>query len=329
MEILGQAVAPLGMGCWPIGGEMYSGNQSVGYTRSNDAESIRTIHAALDGGITLFDTAAAYGAGHAERLLAQALKGRMEALVVTKIGIAIDEDTKQLTGDQVEPESVIPAIDRCLARLERDRIDILLLHQNGLSVEQAEPVFDAMETAVSAGKIRAYGWSTDFSASAAAMANRENFIAIEHAMNVLLDTPNIQSVLDQHALIALIRSPLAMGLLSGKYGAEHSFGSADIRSTSNPKTAYFLDAKANPAFLQKMDAIHDLLTSGGRSLVQGALGWLWAKRADNIAIPGARTVEQMEGLVGALAHGALPAAVMDDIESLIDRGAQDQEERAL
>ena len=117
MNFLDQEINPLGMGCWPIGGPMFSGDQPLGYSNSDDAESIRTIHAALAGGVTLFDTAAAYGAGHAERLLARALKDRPDALIVTKIGIAIDEETKQLTGDEVEPETVIPAIDRCLARL--------------------------------------------------------------------------------------------------------------------------------------------------------------------------------------------------------------------
>ena len=99
---------------------MFAGDEPVGYAGSDDAESVRTIHALLDGGITLFDTAAAYGAGHAERLLGQALKDRPEALVVTKIGIAINETAKQLTGDDVDPANVLPAIDRCLARLARD-----------------------------------------------------------------------------------------------------------------------------------------------------------------------------------------------------------------
>jgi len=329
MQFLGQTIAPLGMGCWPIGGAMYAGDQSVGYTGSDDTESIRTIHAALAGGVTLFDTAAAYGAGHAERLLAKALKGNADALVVTKIGIAIDEDTKQLTGDEVEPESVLPAIDRCLARLDRDRIDLLLLHQNGLPVEQAEPVFDEMEKAVSAGKVRAYGWSTDFSKSAQAMARRENFVAIEHAMNVLVDAPKMQSVVAENDLTALIRSPLAMGLLSGKYGPSHKFDAADIRSTTNPKTAYFVDATANPEFLEKMDAVRDLLMSDGRTLVQGALAWLWAKGAMNVPIPGARTVEQMEGLTAAQTKGALSEPLMQEIETLLARSEQDQDERAL
>ena len=75
----------LGMGCWPIGGEMYSGDgTSLGYTNTDDAESLRAIHAALANGISLFDTAAAYGAGHSERLLARALKQAPDAKIVTK-----------------------------------------------------------------------------------------------------------------------------------------------------------------------------------------------------------------------------------------------------
>jgi len=329
MQFLEQTIAPLGMGCWPIGGEMYAGNQSVGYTNSNDAESIRTIHAALAGGITLFDTVAAYGAGHAERLLGTALKGRPDALVATKIGIAIDEKTKQLTGDEIEPESVMPAIDRCLNRLERGHIDLLLLHLNELGAEQAELMFDEMERAVTAGKIRAYGWSTDFSKSLNNFIERDNFVAVQHAMNVLLDTPQVSETVADSNLVALIRSPLAMGLLSGKYDATHSFGAADIRSSTNPKTAYFVDAKANPEFLEKMHAVRALLMSDGRSMVQGALGWLWAKGDKNIPIPGARTEEQMEGLVAALAHGPLPEAAMDEIETIMARSPADAEECAL
>ena len=90
MTDLTNTTAPLGMGCWPIGGAMFHGDTSLGYTGADDAESLRTIHAALEGGITLFDTAAAYGAGHAERLLGKALKDRPEAVIVTKIGIGIE-----------------------------------------------------------------------------------------------------------------------------------------------------------------------------------------------------------------------------------------------
>jgi aryl-alcohol dehydrogenase-like predicted oxidoreductase len=319
MKFLNQEIAPLGMGCWPIGGPMFSGDQPLGYANADDAQSIRTIHAALDAGITLFDTAAAYGAGHAERLLASALKDRPEALIVTKIGFAIDEDSKQLSFDETEPETVLPAIDRCLSRLGRDRIDLMLLHQNGLSLDRAQTVFDEMEKALQAGKIRSFGWSTDFSERASVIAERQHFIAVEHAMNVLIDAPRMQDVARRHQLTALIRSPLAMGLLTGKYGADAIISADDIRATPNLVVKYFEDARANPAFLAQLDAVRDLLTVDGRSLVQGAIGWLWAKGSMNIPIPGARTVDQIEGIAGAVGFGALPDHVMAEIESVIER----------
>lgn len=307
---------------------MFAGDEPLGYASADDAESIRTIHAALAAGITLFDTAAAYGAGHAERLLARALKDRPDTLIVTKIGIAIDEASRQLTGDEIAPATVLPAIDRCLSRLERDRIDLVLLHQNALPVVQAEAIFDQMDKAHKAGKIRAYGWSTDFSKSASAVAGREGFVAVEHAMNALLDASAMQAVVRETGITALIRSPLAMGLLTGKYGAESVMPADDIRSTSNPKTDYFRDARANPVFLAKLDSVRDLLRTGGRSLTQGALCWLWAKAGNNIPIPGARTVEQIEGIGGALEFGALPEDVMVQIEALIDREPEGAPEKA-
>lgn len=328
MKFQDTEILPLGMGCWPIGGAMFSGDASLGYTNTNDEESIRTIHAALDHGITLFDTAAAYGAGHAERLLAGALKMRPDAKVVSKIGIAINEETKQLTFGDTTPERIIPAIDQCLSRLDRDCIDMMLLHDNALPVAQAELVFDEMEKARQAGKIGAFGWSTDFSVSAASVARRQGFGAIEHAMNVFVDVPQIQQVVKDTGTIALIRSPLAMGLLSGKYGAGETMPSGDIRAGSNLVIEYFRDGQPNPEFLEKLEALRALLTTGGRSLVQGSIGWLWAKGQTNIPIPGARNVEQIEGIAGALACGALPDDVMTQIESLIPRyplGAPEQE----
>lgn len=328
MQFIDKEIAPLGMGCWPIAGAMYSGDQPLGYTNADDDESIRTIHAALAAGISLFDTAPAYGAGHAERLLARALNDRPDALIVTKFGIAIDEDSKQLGENEVEPTSVLPAIDRSLSRLGRDRIDLLVLHLNSLSVPEAEAVFDEVEKARQTGKVQSYGWSTDFSKSAAAIADRAAFVAVEHAMNVLLDAPRMQDVVREMGLTALIRSPLAMGLLTGKYGVGDVMHADDIRATSNPRTDYFANGRANPAFLARVDAVRELLTTDGRSLVQGAIGWLWAKGGTNIPIPGARTVEQIEGIAGALSFGALPDDVMAQIETLIEREPDGTPDRA-
>lgn len=319
MKFLDQEISPLGMGCWPIGGEMYSGTQSLGYTRAEDDVSIRTIHAALAGGITLFDTAAAYGAGHSERLLARALHKHPEALVATKIGIGIDEDSRQISFEPFTASMAAPAVEGCLRRLGRDRIDLLLLHLNELPVSEAEALFDELGKMQKDGKIRAYGWSTDYSESAAAMAPRGDFKAVEFAMNVFYDAPRMQNVVGEHGLCALIRSPLAMGLLSGKYDSSTVMPKDDIRASGADWMEYFRDGRANPDFMKTLDAVRELLTIDGRTLVQGALGWIWAQAETNIPIPGARTPEQIEGIASALSLGALPAAAMAEIEALIQR----------
>jgi len=286
MQFLNSNIAPIGLGCWPIGGEMFAADgQSLGYSNSNDKESINAIQAAIANGITLFDTAAAYGAGHSERLLGQALKSHPHAQIVTKIGIAIDESKKMLIGDEVEPKSVMPAIDRCLARLDRES--------------------------------KSYGWSTDFVASAKAMANRPGFVAVEHAMHVLMDAPNMQKLVHESQLYSLIRSPLAMGLLSGKYTTETSIPKDDIRATNQGWLAYYVDGKPNPKYIDRFNAVRELLQTGGRTAVQGALSWLWAKSPNNIPIPGARTVEQIEGLAAAIAHGPLPEQVVSEVADLV------------
>lgn len=281
------------------------------------AESIKAIHAALDNGIALFDTAAAYGAGHSERLLGKALKHHPEAVVVTKIGIGINEQSKVLSFDEFEASSVISAIEASLKRLDRDCVDVVMLHLNSLSATQAAPLFDEMEKAQHAGKIKSFGWSTDFTANAKAMTSRPGFVAIEHAMHVLMDAPNMQQVVHDHDLYALIRSPLAMGLLSGKYTVDSTLPSGDIRTNNQEWTKYYIDGKPNPDYIERFDAVRELIQSDGRTAVQGALAWLWAKHPRNIPIPGARTVEQIEGLATALRFGPLSASVMQEVDALV------------
>lgn len=316
MKFLDQTISPLGMGCWPIGGAMYAGTQSLGYTQVDDDMSMRSIHAALAGGFTLFDTAAAYGAGHAERLLGRALQQRADALIVTKIGIGINEANRQIAFDPYAADMVAPAVEGSLRRLNRDCIDVVLLHLNELPVPEASPIFDALDQLVQLGKIRAYGWSTDYSDSAAALAPRANFKAVEYASNVFYNTPRMQKVVAEHDLHSLIRSPLAMGLLSGKYDSSSVIPAEDIRATNAVWMGYFKDGGANPDFVKTLDTIKELLASDGRSLVQGALGYLWTKSAMHIPIPGARTPEQIEGLAEALAFGGLSQNVVAEIDAL-------------
>jgi len=319
MRRFGKDVSAIGMGCWAIGGPFYAGDAPYGYSNVDDAQSTRTIHAALDAGITLFDTANVYGAGHSERLLGAALKGRQDLTIVSKLGMAFDEETKQVHGHDADPANVATAIDDSLTRLQRDHIDVMLLHINALPVAQARPIFEAMEAARQAGKIGAFGWSTDFPQSAASMVDMEGFVCIENAMNVFVDVPTIQKTVETHDLISLIRSPLAMGVLTGKYDAGAMVPTDDVRGVNRDFNDYFQDRKVPQKYLKNIEAIREALQTGGRTLAQGALCWLLAKSEHNLPLPGAKTVAQITENAGAMGFGPLPGHVMDEIERLIDR----------
>lgn len=319
MRLLGQEILPMGMGCWAIGGQFYAGSQPHGFPDIDDAESKRAIRATVDAGLRVFDTAAVYGAGHSERILGQALKATPDAIIVSKLGTAIDEDTRQVLHDETQADQVMPAIERSLRRLDRDHVDVMLLHLNALPVETARPIFEQMEAARQQGKVRAYGWSTDFPESAKAMCDLEGFIVIEHAMSVFVDVPSIQKTVADNGLVALLRSPLAMGLLTGKYDSTTVMPDTDVRSVNNAKRDYFQDAKPAAAHLQNLAAIRELLQTDGRTLAQGALCWLLAKSDSNVPVPGARTERQAVENAAAVNFGSLPDHVMAEIETLIVR----------
>lgn len=319
MKVLGQDVLPMGMGCWAIGGQFYSGPQPQGFPDIDDAESMRAIRATLDAGLRVFDTAAVYGAGHSERILGRALRDTPDAIIVSKLGTAIDEDTRHILQNESQASEVIPAIDRSLQRLNRDHVDVMLLHLNALPVETARPIFEQMEVARQQGKLRAYGWSTDFPESVEAMCDLEGFIGVEHAMNVFVDVPTMQKTVSEHGLVALLRSPLAMGLLTGKYDSTTEMPETDVRSVNTTRRDYFQDAKPAASHLRNLAAIRELLQMDGRTLAQGALCWLLAKSDRNIPLPGARTAEQATENAAALEFGALPDHAMSEIEPLINR----------
>jgi aryl-alcohol dehydrogenase-like predicted oxidoreductase len=211
--------------------------------------------------------------------------------------------------------------------LERDQIDVMLLHLNALPPADAQPLFEQMEVARARGLIASYGWSTDVVRNVEAMAGQPGFQTVEFARNMLIDATEIQTVTARHDLYRLIRSPLGMGMLTGRYSGANPITVNDIRKSGQVRTDYFEDGQPKPDFLAALDATRELLTTGGRSLTQGALCWLWAKEAENIPVPGARTEAQITDSAGALAQGPLPADVMAEIDkhlpaSLIMKGDQ-------
>jgi aryl-alcohol dehydrogenase-like predicted oxidoreductase len=111
-----------------------------------------------------------------------------------------------------------------------------------------------------------------------------------------------------------------MGLLTGAYTAETKPGADDVRGSRSPEwMKYFKEGRPSPEWLQKRDAIREILTSGGRTVAQGAIGWLWARSSRTIPIPGFRTVKQVEENSAALSRGALGAAQMSEIAKILGR----------
>jgi aryl-alcohol dehydrogenase-like predicted oxidoreductase len=314
-------VSALGLGCWAIGGPFWAGETPLGWGEVDDEESIRAIHHALDLGVNFFDTANIYGAGHSERVLGRALAGRREQVVIaTKFNALFDETTRQVTGSDSSPAGIHKACEESLRRLGTDYIDLYQFHDNGFPAEQAGPVRDALEALIHEGKIRAYGWSTDFPKSAEFFAGGKHCAAIQVQLNVLDDNPAIIALCEQHNLAAINRGPLAMGLLTGKYSAATKPSADDVRGEKSPDwMRYFKNGQPSPEFLQKVNAVREILTSEGRTLAQGALAWLWARSPKTIPIPGFRTVKQVDENCRAMAFGPLTQAQFQEIEKLLGR----------
>jgi aryl-alcohol dehydrogenase-like predicted oxidoreductase len=317
----GIKVSPLGMGCWAIGGPFWGGTTPFGWGEVDDAESTRAIHAALEHGVNFFDTANVYGAGHSERVLGRALAGRRAQVVIaTKFNSVFDETTRQVTGSDSSPAGIRAACEDSLRRLATDYIDLYQFHDNGFPAEQAQPVRDTLEALVAEGKIRAYGWSTDFPISAEFFAQGAHCATIQLELNVLDDNPAVIAVCEKYNLAAINRGPLAMGLLTGKYTGGVKPSADDVRGEKSPEwMKYFKNGQPNPEFVQKIDAVREILTSGGRTLSQGALTWLWARSSKTIPIPGFRTVAQVTENCGALSFGPLTGAQFQEIERILGR----------
>ena len=317
----GIQVSAMGLGSWAIGGPFWRGDAAVGWGEVDDDESIRAIHAALDLGVCFIDTANVYGAGHSERVIGRALAGRRDQVVVaTKFNSLFDEDTRQVTGADASPAGIRQACEDSLRRLDTETIDLYQFHNGGYDLEAAVEVRETLEALVAEGKIRAYGWSTDDPVRARLFAEGENCASVQHQMNVLNDNGPMVALCEELDLASINRGPLAMGLLTGKYKADSKLGDDDVRGAQGPAwMQYFKDGKPNPEWYEKVEAVRDVLTSGGRTLVQGALAWLWARSDKTVPIPGFRTVAQVEENCGAMQYGPLSEKQMVEIEGILER----------
>ncbi len=312
-------VGAVGGGCWAIGGPWEFGGRPAGWGAVDDEESVRAVRRGIELGVTLFDTADVYGCGHSERVLGRAVAGRRDQVVLsTKFGLVFDEEKRTGAGTDVRPAYVRRACEASLRRLGTDRIDLYQLHGGADGPAEAAEVVGVLEELVAEGKIRHYGTADESPVITAVFAKGPHCVSVQQQLNVFGGNDNALALCEEHGLAALARSPLAMGLLTGKYRPGGAMPADDDVRRDTPHWDYF-DDDAFPTWSARVDAIRAALTADGRTLAQGALAWIWARSPAAIPIPGFRTAAQIEQNADAMAAGPLSPAAMTAVDTALGR----------
>jgi aryl-alcohol dehydrogenase-like predicted oxidoreductase len=316
-------VSALGMGCWAIGGP-WTWDQPgkdpypAGWGDTDDDESIRAVHAAMDMGVNFFDTAANYGAGHSEVILGRALKGKRDKVVIaTKFGHIVNEEKKVVYGDpDLIIKNVRTDVENSLRRLQTETIDIYQLHAGDYDPKLALELQVVLEELESAGKIRWYGWSTDVVESAREFAGAESAkhcASIQFRLNAIFDNAEMRKVCAEFNLAGINKDPLNKGILTGKFNSSSSFPDNDIRSSADFSDPEIINR------LKLVDELRDILTSGGRTMAQGALAYIWGLDERMIPIPGFKSVKQVQDNAGAMEFGPLTNAQVKEVQDVVGK----------
>lgn len=131
------------------------------------------------------------------------------------------------------------------------------------------------------------------------------------------DAPDIFATCAEHNLASIANTPLAMGLHSGKFNRDSRLPASEVRGSGHAWVSYFVNGRPQPEFLAKLDAIREMLASEGRTLVQGALAWLWGRSNRTVPIPGFKTAAQATQNASAMRYEPLTPAQTAEIGSLL------------
>lgn len=302
--IAGRSLNPIGLGCMGL---------SHGYgTALSQDDGVAFLNRALDIGYNHIDTANIYGAGKNEELIGEAISHRRdEFFLASKTGILFDGPKR---GTDCSPESMMASLDKSLAKLRTDHLDLFYMHRFDYKVPIADSV-GAMVRAMEAGKIKAYGVS-EWSAAHIREAHAVHPVAAVQT-EFSLWTRNVElGVLDttRELGIALVAfSPVGRGVLGGVFRDPGTLGEKDIRY-SHPRFNSQNWPK-NRELIEKFDA---LAARAGLPPAQLALAWVLAQGDHVHAIPGTTKLPHLEENLGA-ASLDVPAAIIEEAGALINQ----------
>lgn len=285
---------------------------------ADDEAAIATIHRALDSGITLIDTAPAYGQGHSEEVVGRALKGRRDRVTIaTKVGLEWNEHgevRRNASAARIQKE-----IGDSLRRLQTEYVDIYQVHWPDPAIPMDETA-KAMLALYDAGKIRAIGVSNFSPAQMDAFTKSAKLQTVQPPYN-LFERAAERDVLPyaiSHGLTSLTYGALCRGLLSGKMRENTTFTGDDLRRT-DPK----FQAPRFAQYLRAVEHLDELARARyGKRVLHLALRWLLDQPGVSVALWGARRPDQVDPVSGAFDF-TLDAGAKAEIDRIIKEEIKD------
>jgi aryl-alcohol dehydrogenase-like predicted oxidoreductase len=297
-------VTEIGLGLWAAGGGEWG--------PSDDAEISNAIDAALDLGVTFFDTADVYGNGHSEEVLGRAMQGRRDRFVVaTKIGWR-GFDGKERRTAYGSVRELIAGVESSLERLQTDYVDVIQSHIS-FRDPTMEVFLEGFQQLQRDGKVRAYGVSSSDLEYIQAFNHDGRSATLQIDYSILNRTPeaDILGYCQKNGIGVIVRGALAMGILADKLDESSSFPEGDFRRK------WQSEPEQQAVYRQDLAKVRELraLVQEKRTLAQAALQFTLAHPAVSSVIPGARNVRQVQSNVGAAQCPSLNTAEW----ALIDR----------
>ncbi|MFI0237763.1 aldo/keto reductase [Streptomyces sp. NPDC016845] len=306
-----QQVSVVGLGTWQLGADW-------GDVKEEDALAV--LDAAVESGVTFFDTADVYGDGRSEQVIGQYLRRRPDAeiLVATKMGRRVELDPALYTLDNFRAWT-----DRSRRNLGVDRLDLVQLHCPPTPVFSSDAAFDALDTLVEEGRIAAYGVSVETCAEALTAIARPGTASVQIILNPFRLKP-LEEVLPAAAKAGvgiIARVPLASGLLSGRYTKDTVFAADDHRTFNRHGEAFDQgETFAGVDFATGVEAAAEFSAQApdGAGAAQTALRWIIQQPGVSSVIPGARNPGQVRDNAQAAALAPLPQSTLDAVQALYD-----------
>ena len=303
----GYEVSEIGFGAWAIGGS---------WGATNDTESMAAMNAAVDAGITFFDTADVYGDGHSERLVAQLLRDRDEALIVgTKFGRRAAQEVGNYTY-----ENLRGWLERSRENLGVEAVDLVQLHSPPWETYYLPEVHEACSRLVQEGLVRAYGVSVEKVEEGLKAIEYDGVATIQLIFNLLRQRP-AELFFEQarrRDVGVIVRVPLASGLLTGKFDRTSTFAAEDHRAYNRQGERFDRgETFSGVDYEVGLEVVEELrpLVPPGATLAQLALRWILTFDAVSTVIPGAKTPEQVRANAAA---ADLPAPSPETMERIAE-----------